>query len=104
MYETAHGASHGIKAMNPSSENEMWEEVISAANDAALQIISLYNHKGSCSNTELAYCITLTVPIPVVEGEQSELFQNWKLLKNILGKIWPKTDKVDWFLRSLRMK
>jgi hypothetical protein len=62
--------------MNLSSENEIWEEVMSEVNGAALQIISLYNHKGSCSNTELAYCITLTVPIPVMKGEQSEMFQN----------------------------
>jgi predicted DNA-binding protein with PD1-like motif len=78
VYETATatGASHDIYATKLSSENEIWKEVISAANDAALQIISLYNHKGSCSNAELAYCIKVTVPIPVVAGEQSELFQN----------------------------
>jgi hypothetical protein len=52
------------------------EEVISEAKDAALQTISLYDHKGSCLNTELGYYITLTVPIPVVEGVQSEMFKN----------------------------
>jgi precorrin-3B methylase len=78
VYETAHGASHDIKAMNLSSEIAIWEEVNSEANDAALQIISLYNHKGSRSNTELrvAYCITLIVPVLVMEGQKSEMFQS----------------------------
>jgi hypothetical protein len=36
VYETAHGASKDINAMNLSSEVEIWEEVISEANYTAL--------------------------------------------------------------------
>ena len=66
--------------MNLSSEIDIWQEVIPEANDAALQIISLYSHKGSCSNTELAYFTRSTVPVPLVGRTVSKL----KIIKNYL--------------------